>query len=213
MHYVTRRSQQMPKHKFGITFPSALFMEIALGPPEHGNSVLTFCISDAPKCTMWPTDPTGCKKTQVCRNVSWRTFCGIRTGPTETWKIVHRCITPRTYHNTLCDPQIPRDAKTQVRHNVSQHTFYGNHAGSTWAWKIVCRCFAPRSYQNAVRDLQILPDVKTEVRCNMSCHAFCGIFNGPSWAWKCAATLHVPDTPKCTTWPADPCGCKNTSSV
>jgi hypothetical protein len=33
---VTRRFQRMQKHKFGITCPGALFMETAVGPPEHG---------------------------------------------------------------------------------------------------------------------------------------------------------------------------------
>jgi hypothetical protein len=33
--YMTRRSHQMQKHKFGVTCPDVLFMKIALGPPEH----------------------------------------------------------------------------------------------------------------------------------------------------------------------------------
>jgi hypothetical protein len=35
MPYVTRRSHRMQKHKFNITCLGALFMETALGPPEH----------------------------------------------------------------------------------------------------------------------------------------------------------------------------------
>jgi hypothetical protein len=35
MHYVTRKSHRMQKHKFYITCPSALFMETILGPPKH----------------------------------------------------------------------------------------------------------------------------------------------------------------------------------
>jgi hypothetical protein len=35
MNYVTRRSHQMQKHKFGVTCPRALFMETAPGPPKH----------------------------------------------------------------------------------------------------------------------------------------------------------------------------------
>jgi hypothetical protein len=35
MHYVTRRSHKMQKHKFSVMCPSALFMETALGAPEH----------------------------------------------------------------------------------------------------------------------------------------------------------------------------------
>jgi hypothetical protein len=34
MHYVTCRSHQMEKHKFGITCPSTLFMEFIPLPPE-----------------------------------------------------------------------------------------------------------------------------------------------------------------------------------
>jgi hypothetical protein len=35
MHYVTRRSHQMQKHKFGVTCPSTLLVESVLAPPEH----------------------------------------------------------------------------------------------------------------------------------------------------------------------------------
>jgi hypothetical protein len=35
MHYMTRRSHQLQKHKFGVKYPGALFMETRLGPPEH----------------------------------------------------------------------------------------------------------------------------------------------------------------------------------
>jgi hypothetical protein len=35
MHYVTRISYRMQKHKFNITYPDALFMETARVPPEH----------------------------------------------------------------------------------------------------------------------------------------------------------------------------------
>jgi hypothetical protein len=34
MCYVTRRSHHMKKHKFGVTYPDALSIEIAPGPPE-----------------------------------------------------------------------------------------------------------------------------------------------------------------------------------
>jgi hypothetical protein len=35
MHYVTHRSHQMQKHKFGVTSPNALFVATAPGPLEH----------------------------------------------------------------------------------------------------------------------------------------------------------------------------------
>jgi hypothetical protein len=37
MHYVTRRSHQMQKHKFRVKCPGMLFMETASSPPEHEN--------------------------------------------------------------------------------------------------------------------------------------------------------------------------------
>jgi hypothetical protein len=44
MHYVSHRSHQMQKHKFGVTCPDALFKEIALGPTEHEK----YCINVSP---------------------------------------------------------------------------------------------------------------------------------------------------------------------
>jgi hypothetical protein len=35
MHYVTRRSHRMQKHKFRVTCPDALFLLTAPGPPKH----------------------------------------------------------------------------------------------------------------------------------------------------------------------------------
>jgi hypothetical protein len=35
MHHVTRRSHRMQKHKFGVTCPGVLFIETALGLPQH----------------------------------------------------------------------------------------------------------------------------------------------------------------------------------
>jgi hypothetical protein len=35
MQYVTHRSHRMQNPKFGVMCPVALFMETALGPPEH----------------------------------------------------------------------------------------------------------------------------------------------------------------------------------
>jgi hypothetical protein len=34
LHYVTRRSHRMQKHRFSITCPGVLMMETAPGPPE-----------------------------------------------------------------------------------------------------------------------------------------------------------------------------------
>jgi hypothetical protein len=35
MHYVTRRSHRMQKHKFGVTCPDVLFIKSIPVPPEH----------------------------------------------------------------------------------------------------------------------------------------------------------------------------------
>jgi hypothetical protein len=35
MHYVTRISHRMQKHKFGVTGPGALFLESKPVPPKH----------------------------------------------------------------------------------------------------------------------------------------------------------------------------------
>jgi hypothetical protein len=34
MHYVTHRSKQIKKHKFGVTCPGAFFMRTEPGPPK-----------------------------------------------------------------------------------------------------------------------------------------------------------------------------------
>jgi hypothetical protein len=43
MHYVTHRSHQRQKHMFGVTCPSALFVEFIPVPPEHEK----YCIDDS----------------------------------------------------------------------------------------------------------------------------------------------------------------------
>jgi hypothetical protein len=35
MHYMTRRSYQIQKHKFSVTYPAWFFMETATGPPFY----------------------------------------------------------------------------------------------------------------------------------------------------------------------------------
>jgi hypothetical protein len=47
MHYVTCISQQMQKHRFGVTCPGALFVESEPVPPEHENRAIMFHASDA----------------------------------------------------------------------------------------------------------------------------------------------------------------------
>jgi hypothetical protein len=80
-HYVTRRSHQTQKHKFGVTCPGAPFEQIALGPPEHENKFVTFRALDHQNALRDPQIALDAK-TQVQRNVSRHTFCGMRTGST-----------------------------------------------------------------------------------------------------------------------------------
>jgi hypothetical protein len=62
MHYLTHISHCMQKHKFGVTCPTALFMETALGPPEQEKWYVNI---SRRRCTTLPTDA----KTQVRHNV------------------------------------------------------------------------------------------------------------------------------------------------
>jgi hypothetical protein len=41
----------LQKHKFGVTWPGALFVESDSVPTEHQNSALMFRISEAMECT------------------------------------------------------------------------------------------------------------------------------------------------------------------
>jgi hypothetical protein len=42
MHYVTRRSHRIQKHKFNISCSGVLVVECIPGPPDHENSALLF---------------------------------------------------------------------------------------------------------------------------------------------------------------------------
>jgi hypothetical protein len=52
MHYVTRKSHQMKKHKFVVTCHDMLFMETATDPPVYTKRASTFRGLDAMECTM-----------------------------------------------------------------------------------------------------------------------------------------------------------------
>jgi hypothetical protein len=51
MHYVTHRYHWMQKHKFGVTYPSVVFVKFVLVPPEHEKLCVDILRSDAPECT------------------------------------------------------------------------------------------------------------------------------------------------------------------
>jgi hypothetical protein len=72
MHYVTRRSHQLQKHKFGVTCPGTLFVRSDPGPSEHENCASLFHTLDAPKHNTLPIDPTGSKSTSSAYCVSAR---------------------------------------------------------------------------------------------------------------------------------------------
>jgi hypothetical protein len=52
MHYLTRISKWMQKHKFGVTCPDSLSMETTPGPPEHKKECVDVSRPEAPECTM-----------------------------------------------------------------------------------------------------------------------------------------------------------------
>jgi hypothetical protein len=64
MHYATRISYWMQKHKFDITCPDALFTETTLGPPEHEKSFI---------------DDSRCRRTVMLymTHISHRMFRGL----------------------------------------------------------------------------------------------------------------------------------------
>jgi hypothetical protein len=52
MHYVTRKSHSMEKHKFVVTCHDVHFMETAMGPPEYTKRASTFHGLDTMEFTM-----------------------------------------------------------------------------------------------------------------------------------------------------------------
>jgi hypothetical protein len=127
----------------------ALFMETAPAHPSMKYSAWTFHASDAPDCTTWLTDLTGCKNTSSALRVSvcflWKPQRSHLVG-----NIVRRRFVPGMHQDALRGPQIPLGVKTQVWHNVSWRAFYENSTGPTWARKIVRWRFAPQTHLNAL---------------------------------------------------------------
>jgi hypothetical protein len=106
-------------------------------------------------------------KIEVRHNMSWCTFCRIRTGPTRAWKLAHRRFTARMHHTALCDPHIPQDAK---------HMFGVTCPGA--------RRFMPRLHQNALHDPQIPTHAKTQFQHNVSGHTFSRNCTRSTQTWK-----------------------------
>jgi hypothetical protein len=69
MHYVTRISHQMQKHKFGLTFLAVLFRKPHQAHLCMKNCVSTFRALNALEFTTAPTYPTGCKNTSSAQHV------------------------------------------------------------------------------------------------------------------------------------------------
>jgi hypothetical protein len=81
MHNVTHRSHRMQKHNFGIMCPGVLFVGSEPAPPKHEKYCVNVSRPGRTKTQYVTIDPTVCKKTEVQRNMSQHTFCGVRTGP------------------------------------------------------------------------------------------------------------------------------------
>jgi hypothetical protein len=82
MHYVTRRSHLMQKHKFGVTCSGTLFVKSVPVPHEHEKNESSFraCMHHDALC-----DPQikPDAKTQVQCNLSRHALYGNLTGPTR----------------------------------------------------------------------------------------------------------------------------------
>jgi hypothetical protein len=131
------------------------------------SSVSIFHNPDALERKMWLVDRIGCK-TQVWQNVSHHDFCGIRTGPTKAWKIVHQDFMPWMHLNIVRDPQITPVTNTQARCNVLRRASCWTHTRPTWKRKVVHQRFVLRTHQNAHCVSQIAPVTKTQVWHNVS---------------------------------------------
>jgi hypothetical protein len=105
MHYVTRGSHRMQKHKFGVPCSEVFFMKTAPGPPEHEKYSIDI---------LWPKCTGMYYVTRRSHQMQKHKF-GVTCPNTLFMK-----TTPHRYQNAQCDPQISPDAETQFHHNVSR---------------------------------------------------------------------------------------------
>jgi hypothetical protein len=122
---VTCKYHRMQKHKYDISCPD-LFLWNPYCTHQSTKNSASMLRARRHRNALHDPQIAPDAKTQVRRKVSQRIFCGIRTGPTQERKIVHRHFASRTHGNALHDSQILPEAKTQVRLNVSHHTFFWN---------------------------------------------------------------------------------------
>jgi hypothetical protein len=152
---VALRDPQIPlmqKHKFGVTCPSALFMETAPGPPSMKNSESTLCAPDAPNALRELQIPTDAK-TQVPRKMSQCIFLS-----NSYWyqpSIKNSVLPFRSPDATECtmwnaDPTGCKKHKFGVM--CPDIFFCQIRTDPTGAWNIVRWHLTPRTYQNAVWD-------------------------------------------------------------
>jgi hypothetical protein len=110
MHYVTHRSHQMRKHKFGITCPEALFLKSVPAPPD----LEKYCVDDSlSERTEMHYVTRGSHRMQKQKfGVMCPDALIVKSVlvPPEHEKLC-QLFMPRTHRNALCDPQIPPDAK------------------------------------------------------------------------------------------------------
>jgi hypothetical protein len=210
MHYVTHRSHQMWKHKFGITWPGMLSWKPYRSQASMKSSASTFRGPDTPKCTTWPAYPTKWKNTNLASHIPAR-FCGIWTGPTWAWKIVPRHFVARMHQNAACDTQIPPDAKT---------LFGVTCLGVCFVESVLVPPKYEKYYINVSRPgltgmhFVTLTGGKNTSLATRIPSFFLGKPHRAHLSMKNSALVfHAPDTPECTTWSVDATGCENTSSA
>jgi hypothetical protein len=112
MHYVTRRSYRMQKHKFGVMCTSVLFVESVPVPPQHKKLCIDVSHTGHTGMHCMTRKSHRMQKHKFSIMCPSTFFCGIPTGHTQAQKIVHRHFAPQTHRNALREPQIPPDAKT-----------------------------------------------------------------------------------------------------
>jgi hypothetical protein len=123
MHYVTHRSHQMHKHKFGVRCCSVLFCGIRTSPTGSSIIVHRHFMPRTQQNALQDQHIALDAKTQVQHKMSRCAFCGNSNKAHESIKHYASTIHTRTHKNAICDPKIGQDGKTQPYCSVSRHTF------------------------------------------------------------------------------------------
>jgi hypothetical protein len=142
MHYLTRRSHRMQKHRFCVTRPSALLMDTAPCPPEHEKYCVDISHPGRTRMQYVTRRSLRMQNTQVRRNVSQHAFCQICTIPSRVLRIVQSHFAAQMNRNALRFLHIPREEKHKFSITcpdthfvesipVSPSALYKNHTGPT----------------------------------------------------------------------------------